>query len=219
MNKLYLDIQTAYANGIKKIEFLESVLTFETSNKLAGILLLKNLQIFPVNDTLKFTGDLIDVQFTDKEIKKIKQKNNKALLKNILMEKLEKQFYEKNKNIIEDKLAEKLIKDIEAIDNEKDDDPFENDITPQQAPKKIKTIYNTIKRMFKDIRIIKFDNNKYTITSDMNSICLNHSQIKLLYSLVEIYGVEFKILAKYDYEDEDDETCYGVKFLWNCTEK
>ena len=47
MNKLLLDIQTSYANGINKIEFLESHLGFQNAEELHGILTCKNLQIFP----------------------------------------------------------------------------------------------------------------------------------------------------------------------------
>lgn len=218
MNKLLLDIQTSYANGIDKIEFLESHLGFQNAEELHGILTCKNLQIFPINDTLKFTGELIDLDYTEEERNKLKEKNNKILINQILLEKLEEEYYNKNKDVIQDKLAEKLMYDIETIDDE-DDDPYENDIKPNQAPKKVQKIYNIIKRMFKDIRIIKFDNNQYTITSDMTSVCLNYSQIELLYSLALNYNMEFKILAKYDYENEEDETCYGVKFLWNYIDK
>ena len=218
MNKLLLDIQTSYANGINKIEFLESHLGFQNAEELHGILTCKNLQIFPINDTLKFTGELIDLDYTEEERNKLKEKNNKILINQILLEKLEEEYYNKNKDVIQDKLAEKLMYDIETIDDE-DDDPYENDIKPNQAPKKVQKIYNIIKRMFKDIRIIKFDNNQYTITSDMTSVCLNYSQIELLYSLALNYNMEFKILAKYDYENEEDETCYGVKFLWNYIDK
>lgn len=217
MNKLLLDIQTAYANSINKVEILESYLNFESSHQLKGMLLCKNLQIFPVDDTLKITGELIDLHYTEEERKELKEKNNKVLMKNILLEKLAEE-YVNNKITIQDELAEKLIQDIESEDNE-DDDPHENDIKPAESPKEVQKIYNIIKRMFKNIRIIKFDNNQYTITSDMTSICLNNKQIELLYTLADTYDIEFKILAKYDYEDEKDETCYGVKFLWNYIDK
>ena len=217
MNKLLLDIQTAYANSINKVEILESYLNFESSHQLKGMLLCKNLQIFPVDDTLKFTGELIDLHYTEEERKELKEKNNKVLMKNILLEKLAEE-YVNNKITIQDELAEKLTQDIESEDNE-DDDPYENDIKPAESPKEVQKIYNIIKRMFKNIRIIKFDNNQYTITSDMTSICLNNKQIELLYTLADTYDIEFKILAKYDYEDEKDETCYGVKFLWNYIDK
>ena len=139
-------------------------------------------------------------------------------MKNILLDKLAEQFVDKKRINIQDELAEKLIQDIESKDNE-DDDPYENDIKPAESPKEVQKIYNIIKRMFKNIRIIKFDNNQYTITSDMTSICLNNKQIELLYNLADTYDIEFKILARYDYESEEDETCYGVKFLWNYIEK
>lgn len=220
MNKLLLDIQTAYANGINKIEILESYLTFETARLFKGLLLCKDLQIFPVDDTLKFTGELFDMNWTPKELKELKQKNNKNIMKNILLDKMAEKYIKNKKDYIQDELAEKLIEDIESIDEEDfDDDPFENDIKPNAAPKNVKKIYNIIKRMFKNIRIIKFDNNQYTITSDMTSICLNNKQIELLYTLINTYNIEFKILGKYDYESEEDETCYGVKFLWNYIEK
>lgn len=218
MNKLLLDIQTAYANGINKIEFFESYLTFETPRAFKGTLLCKNLQIFPVDDTLKFVGELFDINWTDEEFKDLQEKNNKNLMKNILLDKLAEQFVDKKRINIQDELAEKLIQDIESEDDE-DDDPLENDIEPKQAPKKVQKIYNIIKRMFKNIRIIKFDNNQYTITSDMTSICLNNKQMELLYTLIDAYDIEFKILARYDYESEEDETCYGVKFLWNYIDK
>lgn len=220
MNKLLLDIQTAYANGINKIEFFESYLGFQNAEELHGILTCKNLQIFPINDTLKFTGELIDLHYTEEERKELKEKNSKVLMKNILLEKLAEE-YVNNKITIQDELAEKLIQDIESEDDEddEDDDPYENDIKPSESPKKVQKIYNIIKRMFKNIRIIKFYNNQYTITSDMTSICLNNKQMELLYTLIDTYDIEFKILAKYDYEDEEDETCYGVKFLWNYIDK
>lgn len=217
MNKLLLDIQTAYANGINKVEILESYLNFESSHQLKGMLLCKNLQIFPVDDTLKITGELIDLHYTEEERKELKEKNNKILMKNILLEKLAEE-YVNNKITIQDELAENLIQDIKSEDDE-DDDPYENDIKPAESPKEVQKIYNIIKRMFKNIRIIKFDNNQYTITSDMTSICLNNKQIELLYTLADTYDIEFKILAKYDYEDEKDEICYGVKFLWNYIDK
>ena len=97
MNKLLLDIQTAYANGINKIEFFESYLTFETPRTFKGTLLCKNLQIFPVNDTLKFVGELFDINWTDEELKDLQEKNNKNLMKNILLDKLAEQFVDKKR--------------------------------------------------------------------------------------------------------------------------
>lgn len=220
MNNLLLDIQTAYGNGINKIEFLESYLSLNGIDDIKDLLILKNLQIFPVNDTLKFTGDLMDLKFTEQEKQQIQKANNKNLLLKFLYEKAQENFTMKNEDILTDKLTEKLLYDLDNFECaiESNDNPYENDISIKEAPESIKEIHKVIKRFFKNIRIIKFDDNKYTITSDMKSICLSHGQLELLFELAFIYNLEFKILAKYNYEDDNDELAHGVKFLWNFVE-
>lgn len=218
MNKMYLEVQTAYANELNKVEFLESFLTFHNVDDFKPLLGFKNIQLNPVDDCFKFDGELYNLNFNEQEMEELKKNNVKNVLKNMCLEKLEEKLFEQNKNIIQDKIAQKLLIELDNMEIGEDEEE-----TPEATVEDLKgnelKIYNTLQRLFKTVRIIKSETYCF-FDVEFKCISLNHEQIKVLYSLLKNFNdLDFKILANYDYENDKDDKCHGIKFLWAFVEK
>lgn len=208
MKQLILDIQTAYANDIKKVEFEETVLDFDNPEDLYVLHFFKNFQIFPHNDILKFSGDLIKIKFKEEDLNKMQRNNNKNLCKSFLAKKL----IQENKDILSNLVAQNLSKIFEFSKRSEDT------ISEENLSTEIKTISNLIKSYFKNIKILNYTNECIFVT-ELTSVCFSSKDLNFLYELCKTFNLKFKILAKYNYNDEQDEKCYGIKFLFNYEKK
>lgn len=209
MNKIIRETMAKYVEG--KTDFVIYEDNFESNSideAIATFDVFKNIKIKPEKDYLKFAGELIDFDFSDKEKAELEQIWTKATLKYELQKQKMDVFYEENK----DKIQE-LFYDF--LDDDEDND--ESNEVEKPLKKKFEIITRRIKSMFSNISVYD-DGKKLTFWHIGKSIELDIVQITRILNILKFikgggYGFYIDIMPMFDFLDDENKNATGVSFI------
>lgn len=212
MQNIFLEIQTALANKVPFCMNSNTIMTTDVKKDLYNLRIFKELTIKPVDDTLNFSGDFIDLNFTEEEFKKIQKANAMNLYKKTIADSIE------IPDEIIDHIEEQIAITLEEQE-EQEEYKYHEILVDECDNPDIIVLVNYMKFLGLTLSIEENSIN-YIVSAEKEEVKYNHFQLlELEQATIKSNCDAFNILAKYNYEDENDEKCYGIRFVWEFIKK
>lgn len=168
--------------------------------------ILKNFIEFNIStdkNDLKFTGKLKELDPKDKE--EINKISTNILLKEIQLQ--------KNQHILE-AVSDKILKFVEDIDLEDEDENITKiDLEKCNNPNVKKVLQILRKNNFNFNFELSLEDDFYYLEAELKKISMANKDLLVLIDIMK-YCENFYIVPIYNFNDENDENCYGIRFSW-----
>lgn len=172
----------------------------------------ETLEISPDESLMRFKGNIAkDLHFTEEEMTSIKQqlwvKNTQETIKQIIEKNKTEQQKQNEKIIAEIKLRDWLnaIDEMQAITKPK------SEIKKEKAEKVLKLIQNLLNNIGLNLEYEKGET-MIMLSGTFEYLNFTKNQLRLLADLVQALDL-FLIAPNYDYEDEENEDCNGIRVV------
>lgn len=208
---LKYDLQQCIAHGAKKIETEYTLLFFERDymQLVSSLECFEKIKISPSNSKMKFEGEIAkDLKFTDEELLRVKTIAWKNSMAEIIHQANESNKSDEQKFQEKLEAQELLGKLLEEKQNE------EHDFRQPQA-KEIRKLKRVKKELYKigiDLDYTEEDE-LLLLAANLNNLSLTKNQLRTLMDYVRQYDI-FIIAPIYNEQDEDDNTCIGIRIAF-----
>lgn len=215
MKKIFFEIYSKYIEGKNDLKVLGDMFESIDVDELIHILAyFNNIEIIPNKELLEFSGQLIDLNLSMLNRKRLEKKWTKMIIQDEIQKQKVDDFFEKNKqqiyiNIVNElNFDEVIIEEVEASKEIKEP----KDFYLKLIGKKISNIFSNTKIYDTGENVIFWSTNK-NLKFDKQKI----TEFLNILSIINIkkYNFSFSILPQYDFKNMENENAIGIDIILN----